>query len=228
MAALSMNDLPDEERPRERLLRHGPAALSTAELLAIILRTGTPREHVLHLAERLLATFDGLSGLAGATPAELAQINGLGTAKVAQVLATVEIGRRLAVRRLSERPRIMTAADAAVLVDDMRTLPQEHVRVILLDGGQRVLATPTIYIGTLNASVLRVAEVYREAITRNSPAVVLVHNHPSGDVTPSPEDIEVTRAVSAAGHLLDIQLVDHLIIGYDGWASLRELGYLDT
>jgi DNA repair protein RadC len=221
---VSMHDIPDGERPRERLLTHGADSLSSAELLAIILRTGTAQENVLHLAERILARYQGLAGLAGASPADLAQVNGLGQAKIAQIMAAVEIGRRIMAHQPDARPRIETAADAARLVMDMGRLPQEHVRVMLLDSGRRLIAMPTVYIGTLNVSVLRVAEVYREAITRNSPALILIHNHPSGDPAPSPEDVEITRTLIAAGNLLDITLLDHLIIGDQEWVSLKNLG----
>jgi DNA repair protein RadC len=221
---VSMHDMPDGERPRERLLAHGAESLSSAELLAIILRTGTAQENVLHLAGRILARYQGLAGLASASPADLAQIKGLGQAKIAQIVAAVEIGRRVMAHQPDARPRIETADDAARLVMDMGRLPQEHVRVMLLDSGRRLIAMPTVYMGTLNASVLRVAEIYREAITRNSPAMILVHNHPSGDPSPSPEDVEITRTLIAAGNLLDIRLLDHLIIGDQAWVSLKSLG----
>ena len=221
---LSIHDLPDSERPRERLLSHGPAALSNAELLAIVLRTGSADENAVHLAERLLAHYDGLHDLAEASPADLAHFKGLGSAKVAQIAAAFELGKRLLINDPNKRPVVNTAADAARLVSDMRQLQQEHVRVILLDVSQRVIAISTVYIGTINASVLRVAEVFREAVTRNSPAVILVHNHPSGDAAPSPEDIELTRSLLAAARLLDITLVDHLVIGRHSWSSLKEMG----
>ncbi len=152
------------------------------------------------------------------------QIRGLGVAKAAQVLAAIELGRRAVSHSTTDRPLIQNAADAADLLSDMMALTQEHVRVILLDSGRRVIATPTIYIGTVNASVLRVSEIFREAIARNSPALVLAHNHPSGDPAPSPEDIEMTRVLDAAARLLDIALVDHIILGHQRWESLRELG----
>jgi DNA repair protein RadC len=221
---VSIHDLPDGERPRERLLTHGAAALSSAELLAIILRTGTGQENVLRLAERILAQFGGIPGLAEASPAELLQIRGLGEAKIAQLIASLELGRRLVAHSPAEHPLVSNAGDAARIVGDMVHLKQEHVRVILLDSSRRVIAVPTVYIGTLNASVLRVSEIYREAITRNSPAIILVHNHPSGDPDPSPEDVEMTRTLIAAGNLLDISLLDHIIIGHSGWVSLKEMG----
>src|SRR5215207_7892232 len=221
---VTIHDLPDDERPRERLLQRGAATLSAAELLAIILRTGTTQENVLHLAERVLTQFEGLSGLASATVGDLEQIKGLGGAKTAQIIAALELGRRVATRPSSDRPVITDAADAARLVSDMGDLTQEHIRVILLDNVRRVIAVPTVYIGTLNMSVLRVSEIFREAIARNSAAIVIAHNHPSGDPTPSPEDVEVTRTLDAAGTLLDIAVLDHIIIGHGGWRSLRELG----
>lgn len=219
----SIHDLPADERPRERLLRAGAAALSNTELLAIILRTGTAEENALRLAERLLTHYNGLHGLAQTAPEDLYRIKGIGAAKIAQIVAAMEIGRRLMTLPPDERPVINTAADAVRLVLDMRDLRQEHIRVILLDSVRRVIAIPTVYIGTLNASVLRVSELFREAITRNSPAIVIAHNHPSGDPAPSPEDIEITRTLIAAGRLLDIEVVDHLIIGQQGWVSLREM-----
>jgi DNA repair protein RadC len=179
---------------------------------------------VLRLCQRILAQFDGLQGLAQATPAEMAQIRGLGEAKVAQLVAVLEIGRRLLAYAPDERPIINSAGDAARLLMDMGQLQQEHVRVVLLDMSRRVIATPTVYIGTLNASVLRVSEIFREAVTRNSPAIIVAHNHPSGDPSPSPEDIEITRTLIAAGKLLDIGVIDHLIIGQQEWRSLKNLG----
>ena len=221
---LTINDLPDAERPRERLLQHGASSLATAELLAILLRTGTPDENALRLSERMLAYFGDLGRLASATPEELRQFKGLGDAKVAQLLAAIEVGRRVVIRSGGEQPVMRNAADAARLLADMGDLRQEHVRVVLLDASRRVVAISTVYIGTMNASVLRVSELFREAITRGCAAIVVAHNHPSGDARPSPEDVEVTRALVAAGELLDIPVLDHVIIARDAWTSLRESG----
>jgi DNA repair protein RadC len=220
----TIHDMPQDDRPRERLLQQGSDALSSAELLAIILRTGTAEENVLQLAGRILAQYNGLQGLARISADELANIKGVGKVKAIQVVAALEFGRRASIIQSDERPQITKAADAALLVTDMRHLQQEQIRVILLDTSRRVIAIPTVYIGTVNMSVLRVSEIYREAILRNSPAVIMVHNHPSGHPMPSPEDINLTRTLLAAGELLDIQLIDHLIIAQDGWKSLRELG----
>jgi DNA repair protein RadC len=152
------------------------------------------------------------------------RFKGLGEAKVTQILAALSLGQRASMLQPEQRPQIRKAVDAVHLLMDMGHLSQEQVRVILLDSSRRVISTQTIYIGTVNMSVLRVAEIYREAIVRNCPAIIVAHNHPSGDVNPSPEDIELTRALVAAGELLDILLVDHLIIGQNNWRSLREMG----
>ncbi|MCA9902960.1 MAG: DNA repair protein RadC [Anaerolineae bacterium] len=221
-ASLSLHDLPASERPRERLLRLGAEALTNAELLALILRTGSQQDSVVHLAERVLARIGGLHGLLGVRQADLMDLHGLGETKRTQLLATAELARRLSTITPHDQPVVRKAEDAVGLVQDMAYLVQEHVRVLLLDSGGRVVAISTIYIGTLNASVVRVAEVYREAIARNCPALILAHNHPSGDSAPSPEDVELTRALAAAGDLLDIKFVDHLIVARGGWTSLRE------
>ncbi len=216
----------DETRPNERLLKHGAAALSNAELLAIILHSGGAQENTVRLAERILTHCDGLHGLSQVNAVDLSVIQGVGSAKIAQIMAAVELSKRLVAGKNAERPVIRSAADAATLVNDMALLTQEHVRVILLDTTHRVIATPTIYIGTVNTSVVRIAEVFRDAITRSASAIMLVHNHPSGDPTPSPEDVELTRALFSAGRLLDIALLDHLIIGQPNWVSLRDLGFI--
>lgn len=226
-----MNDLPpassdsvDDQRPRERLLNYGPQALSETELIAILLRTGTAKEPVMQFAERILKSTGGMQGLAQQTPENLMQIKGLGGAKVAELLAAFELGRRVTARPVIERQVIDSARTAAAVVEDMAELSQEHVRVLLLDSSKRLQGVSTVYIGTLHASILRVAEVFQDAIKRNSAAIILAHNHPSGDSDPSPEDIEVTRTLVHAGKLLDIPVVDHLIIGHGKWSSLREMG----
>ena len=222
-ANLKMQDLPNAERPRERLLAYGVQALSNAELLAIILGTGTKQENALRLAERILTHCGGLIGLIQSSQTTLTKISGLGNAKTAQIIASLELGKRAIVYKPEERPLIKNASDAAQLVMDMTHLQQEQIRVMLLDSAQRVIAIPTIYIGTVNAAMLRVAELFKEAINRNSPAIVVVHNHPAGDPTPSPEDIRLTKRLVEAGKLLDIILLDHIIIGGSEWRSLKEM-----
>lgn len=218
-------DIPMADRPRERLLYYGTSALSNAELLAIILRVGGVGQNALRLAETLLARFDGLPGLARASVAELTQIKGVGIAKVAQVKAALEVGRRLLSSSPDERPQVRSPADAANLVLlEMSVLEQEHLRVILLDTKNRVVSISTIYVGSLNSSVVRVGELFREAIRQNAAAIIVVHNHPSGDPTPSQEDVLVTRQIVNAGTMLSIDVLDHIVVGRSRFLSLKERG----
>jgi DNA repair protein RadC len=220
-----IRDLPVPERPRERLARLGEGALSTAELLAIILRTGVGGLSVLDLATRLLSSYNGLPGLARASFDELMAEKGLGEAKTSQLKAALELGRRMLSISPEDRFVIRSPADVAqLLMAEMAHLAQEHFRVLYLDTRNRLLGTETVYVGSLNASHIRVGEVFRDAVKRNCAAIIVVHNHPSGDPTPSPEDVEVTRQLVAAGNLLDIDVLDHLVIGQQRFVSLRERG----
>lgn len=219
----TIHDLPTEERPRERLRNHGARALTNAELLAIILRTGTTQDNVIELASKLLLKYGGLAGLMRADFMELCAEYGLGEAKTAQLKAALEIGRRLGVATPDEKYQIKSPADAAALVMmEMTFLDHEQMRILILDTKNQVVENIQRYQGTVNSSVLRAAEVYRPAILRNCPGVIICHNHPSGDPTPSPEDIAVTEQLVKAGHQLDIELVDHLIIGNQRFVSLKE------
>jgi DNA repair protein RadC len=219
----TLHDLPTDERPRERLRAHGPQALSNAELLAIILRTGTSRDNVLELAGKLLARYSGLGGLLTIDFSQLSKEHGLGEAKCCQIKAALELGKRLGRQQLDEKYQIKSPRDAANLVMvEMTYLDHEQMRVLALDTKNQVVENSSLYRGTVNSSVLRVAEIFRPAITRNCPAVLVCHNHPSGDPTPSPEDIAVTEQLVQAGKLLEIELVDHLIIGNHRYTSLKE------
>jgi DNA repair protein RadC len=219
----TVRDLPSHERPRERLQHFGPQALSLAELLAIILRTGTRGDNALDLANKLLAKYGGLPGLVRADFRELCAEHGIGEAKSAQVKAALEIGRRLASAQVDTRYKISTPADAANLVMlDMAYLDSEQMRILLLDAKGQLIEKASLYQGTANSAVLRAAEVFRPAVIRNCPGLILCHNHPSGDPTPSREDIETTKQLVAAGRVLDIELVDHIIIGHQRFVSLKE------
>jgi DNA repair protein RadC len=220
-----LQDLPAHDRPRERLYYQGPAALKEEELVAIILRTGTRDVPVLDLARKLLARYGGLGGLARVGATELVGFNGLGMAKAVELQAALELGRRLAGLHPEERPTVRSPADLAnLLMPEMAHLEQEHLKVVLLNTKNQVLGAPEVYVGSLNTSVVRVAELFREAIRQNSAAVIVVHNHPSGDPTPSPEDVAVTRQIVDAGQLLDIEVLDHLVIGHQRYVSLKERG----
>jgi len=220
----TIHDLPPQNRPRERLFTQGASALSETELLAILIGTGTKTENALVLAQRILQSSGGLYALARTSPEEIAQIHGIGRAKAAKIVASLELGFRLTTSALAERPQIYSAKDVIQLMRDMGILTQEHVRVMLLDSSKRLITTKTLYIGTVNTAVIRVAEVFREAVLRNSPSIILIHNHPSGDKSPSPEDINLTRALVSAGKIMDIQVMDHIIIAGHEWTSLREIG----
>jgi len=219
----TVRELPSDERPRERLEHFGAGALSLAELLAIILRTGTRGDNALELANKLLSKYGGLPGLVRADFHELCAEHGMGEAKSAQVKATLELGRRLALVQMDERYQITTPQDAANLVMmDMAYLDAEQTRVLLLDARGQLVEKVSLYPGTANSSGLRAAEVFRPAIIRKCPGLILCHNHPSGDPTPSPEDIKATKQLLAAGRILDIELVDHIIIGHQRFVSLKE------
>ncbi|HHE71177.1 MAG TPA: JAB domain-containing protein [Chloroflexi bacterium] len=223
MSYVTVKEMPTDERPRERLARMGAQALSTAELLAIILRTGVGGENVLAMAGRILAQFDGLAGLARADFSELAAVHGLGPAKSAQVMAALELGRRLMAEAPDERWQIRSPGDAArVLMPALGYLEQEQFAVLYLDTRNRVMAQEMLYKGSLNTSLVRIAEVFRGAVRRNCAALIVAHNHPSGDPSPSPEDVALTRRLIEAGKLLEIDVLDHLVIGQNRYVSLRE------
>jgi DNA repair protein RadC len=220
-----ITDLAVEERPRERLIHLGPQALAAAELLAILLRVGVPGENSVQVGQRLLKDFGGISGLQRAPLEELCNQRGIGEAKATQIKAAIELGRRLALESPEERPAINSPADAAALVAyEMSALEQEHLRVILLDTRNRVLEIVEIYKGSVNSSQIHVGEIFKASIRRNAPALIVVHNHPSGDPTPSPDDVVVTRAIVQAGKLLDVDVLDHMVIGQGRWVSLKERG----
>ncbi|MEE8518930.1 MAG: DNA repair protein RadC [Dehalococcoidia bacterium] len=220
-----IRDLPDGDRPRERLRDRGASSLSNAELLAILLRTGTRAESVLDLSTRLLARFQGVDGLARATHQEISAQHGFGEAKAAQLMAAIELGKRVAAAHGPERPLIHSPQDVADLLQpEMGLLDQEHFRVVVLNTKNQVLATPDVFVGSVNSTSIRTAEVFRDAVRLNAPAIIVVHNHPSGDPEPSREDAAVTRELVAAGKALDIDVLDHVVLGRDGFVSLKERG----
>jgi DNA repair protein RadC len=218
-------DLHESERPRERLASLGPQALSNAELIAILLRVGVKGESAVTVGQRLLTEYKGLRGLHRVPFDDLKKQRGLGDAKACQIKAAIELGRRLTLESPEERAAINSPGDAAALVQyEMSVLEQEHLRVILLDRRNRVLETVEVYKGSVNSSQVRVGEVFKEAVRKNASALIVIHNHPSGDPTPSPDDVAVTRAIVQAGKLLDVEVLDHLVIGQGRWVSLKERG----
>jgi DNA repair protein RadC len=212
----TMRELAPAERPRERLLNQGANALKTSELIAILLRTGTTERPVLELAEFLLAHFGSLEALSRAPVGELMKIKGVGEAKAIELKAAFALAARLA-RSEAEARAIETADDIARLLgEEMRLLDHESVRVVSLNTKHRVLAVDEISRGTLNESLFHPREAYRPAVARGAHAVILVHNHPSGNPKPSDADVRVTRSMKDAGALLQIELLDHVILGAPG------------
>jgi DNA repair protein RadC len=218
-----MKHLAPHDRPREKLERHGPAALGDNELLAVILGSGSRDAGALQLANALLARADGLVGLTRTTVLELQQLEGIGPARAAQVLAAVELGRRTLLRGTEERPRLMTPDDIAQhLLPQYGASPVEQFGVLLLDTKNHVMRTRIISIGSLDQTIVHPREVFREATVASAAAVVLFHNHPSGDPSPSPDDLDLTYRVVAAGEILGIDVLDHLILADHRYFSMRE------
>jgi DNA repair protein RadC len=224
---LMIRDFPQDERPRERLIQSGAASLSNQELLAILLRTGTKSESVLQLSNRLLTSFDGLNLLKDASLEEITKTKGIGLAKAVQIMAAVELGRRIGNLAFDDRYSIRSPEDGAnYVMNDMRFLAQEHFVCLYLNTKNQVLHKQTIFIGSLNASIVHPREVFKEAFRRSAASIICVHNHPSGDPTPSREDIEVTKRLVECGRIIGIDILDHLIIGEKKFISLKEKGYL--
>lgn len=223
----TLRDVPHEERPRERMMQYGPHALSNAELLAILLRTGTIQESAVHLAARLLKQCGGLRGLVDMSLHQLTELKGIGEAKALQIQAGVELGRRLARSAMSDAVIIRSPHDvAALLSEDLRYLQKEHFVCLFLNTKNHVIAQETLSMGSLNASIVHPREVFRAAIKRSSASIICVHNHPSGDPTPSPEDVQITERLVQAGEIVGIEVLDHVIIGDQRFVSLKELGLM--
>ena len=213
---LLIRDVPSGERPRERLRDQGAQAVSNSELLAILLRVGRQNESVVSMATRLLRDLGGVKGLHQATFDELARQPGMAVAKTAQIKAALELGRRLQVESPEQRPIISGPEDVYNLVgSDMVFLDHEELRVLVLDTKNHVVHMESLYRGTVNSSHVRIAEVFREAVRRNQPNIIVVHNHPSGDPTPSSDDERTTRNLIEAGKTLEIQLLDHVVVAHN-------------
>ncbi len=221
-----ISDMEINERPRERLVKVGPGSISNYELLAILLRTGTAGENVIDLSKRILNSYGGLGGLKKITFEELKNARGIGEAKATQVLAAVELGKRLAgLQEENDRLIINSSQDVFDLVSyEMSAFDHEELWVLNVDTRHRLVAIDRLYKGSLNSSTVRISEVFRKPITRNVAAILLVHNHPSGDPKPSAADIAVTKSVQEAGNLLEITMLDHIIIGSGKYESI--LSYL--
>lgn len=224
---LMIRDVPTDERPRERLLKEGSHVLSNQELIASILGTGTKQESVLQLSQRILHHFNGLRLLKESSVEELKEIKGIGDTKAVQILAALELGSRVHTFQQEERYIIRSAEDVSrYVMEDMRFLTQEHFVVLYLNTKNHVIHKKTIFIGSLNASIVHPREIFKEAFRYSAASVICLHNHPSGDPTPSREDIEVTKRLVESGKVIGIEMLDHIIIGDKKYISLKEKGYV--
>jgi DNA repair protein RadC len=223
----TVRDLPRPERPRERLQRLGPEALSSQELLALVVGRGVSKRSVMTIAQELISRFGSVKAISEATMEELTRVNGIGTAKAAQILAAFELGKR---QELDQDLGEYDVKDPQGVVKAVRAgikdKAKEHFKLILLNTRNRVIGISTISIGTLNASLVHPREVFREAVIHSASSVVLAHNHPSGDTEPSGEDLTITRRIAEAGKIMGIEVLDHIIVTAKGYTSFREKGLI--
>ncbi|WP_090858283.1 DNA repair protein RadC [Paraliobacillus sp. PM-2] len=222
-----MKDVPRQDRPRERLVKLGASHVSNQELLSILLGTGTKEESVQELAQRVLMHFEGINLLRDSTLEELTAIKGIGTVKAVIILAAIELGNRINQLKPQEHYCIRSPEDGANFVmEEMRLLKQEHFVCLFLNTKNQVIHRQTVFIGSLNASIVHPREVFREAVKRAAASIICCHNHPSGDPSPSQEDIHVTKRLAECGKMIGIELLDHLVIGDHKFISLKEKGYV--
>lgn len=222
----TMREIAEDDRPRERLLEHGPEVLSDAELVAVVLGSGLPGTNVVDLARAVLEEHAGLAGLVRADTRALQRTKGLGPARAAQLAATIELGRRMQQLGAEARPLLTSpAAVHAFFAGRYIGKTKEELYVCALDVRGRLVGAPTLVPGTVNGVPIRLVEVFREPLVRNAVSFLLVHNHPSGDPRPSPADVRMTKEIVAAAKLLDLELIDHVVIGAGTFVSMREAGY---
>jgi len=223
----TIHDLPMSERPRERLQKHGPEALSSQELLALIIGRGVSKKSVMTIAQELLVKFGNIKAISQATIEELSQIKGIGFAKAAQIKACFELGKR---QDLEPELKDFDIKDPQSVIKAIRTSikdkAKEHFKLILLNTRNKIIGISTISIGTLNTSLVHPREVFKEAIIHNAMSVVLAHNHPSGDPEPSEDDLTITRRLVEAGKILGVEVIDHIIISKNGFFSFKDKGLM--
>ena len=221
---ITIKELPEDERPREKLLRYGCAFLSNGELLAILIGTGTKDSSALSVAHQILAIEEaGLSYLADCAPEELCSIEGVGIAKSCKVIAAIELGKRIAGSPGEKRYTVGNPEEVAALyMEEMRHLKKEHFKVLFLNTKNEIMSAENTSIGNLNSSIVHPREVFRSAVKKGAAAIIVIHNHPSGNPLPSQNDLDITRRLEEAGQLLGIPVLDHLIIGDGVFISLKE------
>jgi len=224
----TIKEMPINERPREKLIAYGPESLSNAELIAVIIRTGQGNSTAIDLANRVIGLDKrGIVHLAEASIDDLKQINGIGECKAAQIIAALELAKRIKKVNPYENIRILEPYQIAqILIEEMKFLTKEHFNIVLLDTKNQVISIENISIGSLNSSVVHPREVFKEAIKKSSNSIILAHNHPSGDVTPSDEDITITHRLIKSGDIIGIKVIDHIIVGNENYLSMKEKNYI--
>src|SRR6056297_744150 len=217
-------EIPKDERPREQLLKYGSQSLTNSELIGILLRVGSKKDTAITLGQKILRENEkGLLNLVDASPESLNKFHGISNAKAATLLAAVELGKRISTTKASETFKITSPQDVSALVmEDMRYYKKEYFKIILLDTKNKVIDIMTISIGSLNSSIVHPREVFLEAVKKSSASIVLLHNHPSGEVQPSREDINITQRLIKAGEIMGIKVLDHIIIGDGKYLSFKE------
>ncbi|PID58092.1 hypothetical protein CSB45_05225 [candidate division KSB3 bacterium] len=231
MDYLTIKEMPEDARPRERLEHFGPNVLSNQELLAITISTGAVVGHrkytAIDLATNLLKVFESLKGIAQADFKQLTAVSGIGPAKACQILSAFELGKRMAMFSSSTKPVIRHPADVFnYFRDEMSLLTHEIFRVVALDTKNRILKDKIISEGTLNASIVHPRDVFRFALIQTAATIILLHNHPSGDPTPSPEDVEITERLVEVGRVMDVPVLDHLVIAGGKFLSMKDMGIM--
>lgn len=224
----AVREIPEQDRPRERLEQVGAEALRDAELLAVLFRTGTREEGAVALAERLIRHFGTLRRMGQASLEELQQVKGIGRVKAIEVKAAIELGGRAKSLSAQPRPKIRAAADVAdLLMSQFRAYETEHFKVVLLNTKNEVLKTVRITIGSIDETMAKPMDVFRQAVREGAPAIVLAHNHPSGDPEPSRQDLQLTERLMRAGEVLGVRVLDHVIFGDGRYVSLQERGLME-
>jgi DNA repair protein RadC len=224
---LTIKDMPLEERPRERMNVIGAGKMSNAELIAILLRTGYHEETAIRLAERVISQAGGLRYLPDYTLEELQEIKGIGLAKAVQIQAALELGRRMSSTLRPENFLLSSPQEvASFLMEEMRYYRKEYFKIILLNTKNHIISVEDISIGSLNSSIVHPREIFNLPVKKSAASIILVHNHPSGDPTPSREDLEVTKRLVEAGNLLGINVLDHIIVGEGKFLSFKEKGLI--
>lgn len=219
----TIKELPETERPREKLIRNGVESLANDELIGIIIRTGNSTETAVDLGRKILSLDEtGLRYLMDTTLEELMSIKGIGECKASQILATIELGKRISYEQGLAKIKVGSPKSVSKIFEDMKYLKKEHFRVLLLDVKNQVISVEEISIGTLNSAIVHPRDVFKVAIKKNANAMILIHNHPSGDTAPSGEDIKITERLLEVGDVVGIKVLDHLIIGDSKYLSFKE------